>query len=87
MVEVATELLGSTPIAAVDMPLTVSPAEIVSSLAEKVKQVDEGEGVLMLVDMGSLAMLETRLEQQTGVKIKTISNVTTSMVLDAGPQR
>ncbi len=83
MVEVATELLGSTPIAAVDMPLTVSPAEIVSSLAEKVKQVDEGEGVLMLVDMGSLAMLETRLEQQTGVKIKTISNVTTSMVLDA----
>jgi transcriptional regulatory protein LevR len=65
------------------MPLTVSPSEIVSCLAEKVKQVDEGEGVLMLVDMGSLAMLESRLEQQTGVSIKTISNVTTSMVLDA----
>ena len=43
---------------AVDMPLTVSPSEIVSCLAEKVKQVDEGEGVLMLVDMGSLAMLK-----------------------------
>lgn len=83
MVEVAIELLGSTPIAAVDMPLTVSPSEIIESLAAKIKQMDEGEGVLMLVDMGSLAMLESKLEEKTGVNIKTISNVTTSMVLDA----
>ncbi|MEK4378759.1 MULTISPECIES: sigma 54-interacting transcriptional regulator [unclassified Bacillus (in: firmicutes)] len=83
MVEVATELLGSTPIAAVDMPLSVSPAEIMECLAGKIQQVDEGEGVLMLVDMGSLAMLESKLEEKTGIKIKTISNVTTSMVLDA----
>jgi transcriptional regulatory protein LevR/transcriptional regulator with AAA-type ATPase domain len=83
MVEVATELLGSTPIQAIDMPLTVSPSEIVDSLIEGIKQVDEGEGVLMLVDMGSLAMLENQLEEKTGIKIKTISNVTTSMVLDA----
>ena len=83
MVEVATELLGSTPIAAVDMPLSVSPSDIIECVAEKMKQVDEGEGVLMLVDMGSLAMLESRLEEKTGISIKTISNVTTSMVLDA----
>lgn len=83
MVEVATELLGSTPIAAVDMPLSVSPSDILECVAEKMKQVDEGEGVLMLVDMGSLAMLESRLEEKTGISIKTISNVTTSMVLDA----
>ena len=56
MVEVAIELLGSTPIAAVDMPLTVSPSEIIESLAAKIKQMDEGEGVLMLVDMGSLGL-------------------------------
>ncbi|TWD94544.1 transcriptional regulatory protein LevR [Neobacillus bataviensis] len=82
MVEVATELLGSTPIVAIDMPLTVSPSEIVDSLTEGITRVDEGEGVLMLVDMGSLAMLENQLEEKTGIKIKTISNVTTSMVLD-----
>ncbi|MEH7108785.1 sigma 54-interacting transcriptional regulator [Bacillus sp. JJ1764] len=82
MVEVATELLGSTPIVAIDMPLNVSPSEIVDNLTEGIKQVDEGEGVLMLVDMGSLAMLENQLEEKTGIKIKTISNVTTSMVLD-----
>ncbi|NRD78938.1 sigma 54-interacting transcriptional regulator [Bacillus sp. BRMEA1] len=83
MVEVATSLLGSTPIAAVDMPLYVSPSEIMECLAEQIKRVDEGEGVLMLVDMGSLAMLENQLEEKTNTKIKTISNVTTSMVLDA----
>ncbi len=82
MVEVATELLGSTPIIAIDVPLTVSPVEIVDRLIQGIKKVDEGEGVLMLVDMGSLAMLESKLEQKTGTKIKTISNVTTSMVLD-----
>lgn len=37
----------------------------------------------MLVDMGSLAMMESKLQKETGVKIKTISHVTTSMVLDA----
>ncbi|MDA1477330.1 sigma 54-interacting transcriptional regulator [Bacillus changyiensis] len=83
MVEVATELLGHTPIVAVDMPLTVSPSEIIDCLTTKIKQVDEGEGVLMLVDMGSLAMLESKLQQKTGINIKTISHVTTSMVLDA----
>ncbi|MEC3605832.1 sigma 54-interacting transcriptional regulator [Bacillus glycinifermentans] len=83
MVDVAIELLGSTPIAAVDMPLSVSPSQIMERLEAKIKQVDEGEGVLMLVDMGSLAMLGTKLEEKTGINIKTISNVTTSMVLDA----
>ncbi|MFE0561870.1 sigma 54-interacting transcriptional regulator [Priestia megaterium] len=82
MVEVATELLGATPIVAIDVPLNVSPSEIIANLTEGIKKVDEGEGVLMLVDMGSLAMLENQLEEKTGIKIKTISNVTTSMVLD-----
>ncbi|MFP7487588.1 sigma 54-interacting transcriptional regulator [Priestia filamentosa] len=82
MVEVATELLGRTPIVAIDVPLNLSPSEILANLTEGIKKVDEGEGVLMLVDMGSLAMLENQLEEKTGIKIKTMSNVTTSMVLD-----
>ena len=70
MVEVATELLGSTPIIAIDVPLTVSPVEIVDRLIQGIKKVDEGEGVLMLVDMGSLAMLESKLEQKQGLRLK-----------------
>ncbi|MBP1041140.1 sigma 54-interacting transcriptional regulator [Vagococcus sp. BWB3-3] len=82
MVEVATELLGNTSIEAIDMPLTVSPTEIVTILCEKVIDIDNGEGVLLLVDMGSLAMMDKEIRKRTGVKVLSISNVTTSVVLD-----
>lgn len=54
MVAVAKKLFDADNIAAVDMPLERKPADIIDSVIEKVKQVDEGKGVLLLVDMGSL---------------------------------
>ncbi|HHQ2310728.1 TPA: sigma 54-interacting transcriptional regulator [Enterococcus faecium] len=82
MVKVATELLGDAPVYALDMPLTISPEELFEQLARRITELDNGKGVLMLVDMGSLNMMETKLMKATGTKIKTIPNVTTSMVLD-----
>lgn len=82
MVEVATELLGNAPIEAIDMPLTVSPSEITDILCEKVTEIDDGKGVLLLVDMGSLAMMDKKIRKKTGVKVLSIPNVTTSVVLD-----
>lgn len=82
MVDVATELLGDAPIAAVDMPLTSSPADMINDLVKKINEVDEGKGVLMLVDMGSLTMLENNIKNKTNINIKTINNVTTAMILD-----
>ena len=82
MVEVATDLLGSAPIEALNMPLTLSPKDLFGKLVKKMKTLDTGKGVLMLVDMGSPTMMEERLEKASGVKIKTIPNVTTSIVLD-----
>lgn len=82
MVEVATELLGNAPIEAIDMPLTVSPTEIIDILCEKVSNIDNGKGVLLLVDMGSLSMMDKKIKKKTGVKVLSIPNVTTSVVLD-----
>ncbi|WP_235720568.1 hypothetical protein [Liquorilactobacillus vini] len=82
MVKVATDLLGKGNIAALDMPLTVSPGEIVRQMAIMVKKLDQGRGILLLVDMGSLGMMNNRLEKMTGVKLRTIKNVTTTIVLD-----
>ncbi|MEO1771630.1 sigma-54-dependent transcriptional regulator [Candidatus Enterococcus ferrettii] len=82
MVDVATELLGYAPIEAVDMPLTVSPAEIIAILCEKVSKIDNGKGVLLLVDMGSLAIMDKKIQKETGVKVLSIPNVTTAVVLD-----
>ena len=83
MVKVATDLLGDANIAALNMPLTVSPTEILDSLAELTKKLNQGKGVLLLVDMGSLAMFNHRLEKMTDVPLRTLPNVTTSLVLDA----
>lgn len=83
MVKVATDLLGAAPITSLNMPLEISPEEIYSSMVIEVKKLDNDRGVLLLVDMGSLAMFEERITKETGVKIKIISHVTTSMVLDA----
>ncbi|MFC0233457.1 sigma 54-interacting transcriptional regulator [Vagococcus entomophilus] len=82
MVEAATELLGNAPIEALDMPLSVSPNELFERLSARVKSLESGKGILMLVDMGSLAMLGNKLEKATGSRIRTIPNVTTAMVLD-----
>lgn len=83
MVQVATELLGSAPIYALDMPLTVTPDEMKQKILAQLREMDGASGILLLVDMGSLAMMEEALIKESGKKIKTIPNVTTAMVLDA----
>ncbi|MGX2946589.1 sigma 54-interacting transcriptional regulator [Enterococcus alishanensis] len=82
MVQVAKDLLGDVPMAALNMPLEVQPEELFAKLVETIKEMNQGRGVLMLVDMGSLATFEEKLIKATKVPIKTIPNVTTSMVLD-----
>lgn len=82
MVQVATDLLGNAPIVPLNMPLEVPPEELFDTLVKTIKEINLGRGVLMLVDMGSLAMIEEKLIKETRIPIKTIPNVTTSMVLD-----
>ncbi|WP_010240785.1 sigma 54-interacting transcriptional regulator [Clostridium arbusti] len=83
MVDVAKKLLGSSNIEALDMPLEVNPTEILERLIEKAKEIDRGKGVLLLVDMGSLANFGTVISEKTGIKVRTVDMVSTPMVLEA----
>ena len=83
MVQVVTQLLGADNLASFDMALEVSPTTALNEIANKVKQVDRGNGVLLLVDMGSLGTFETKLTEMTGIEVRTIDMVTTAMVLEA----
>lgn len=83
MVSVAKKLFEADNILAVDMPLERSPADILDTVIEKVKQVDEGKGVLLLVDMGSLNSFGEVIKEKTGIKIKSIDMVSTPLVLEA----
>ncbi|MDT8718966.1 sigma 54-interacting transcriptional regulator [Clostridium sp. 19966] len=83
MVNVVKKLLGEGNVDAIDMPLDVSPQEILSKMIEKVKEIDMGKGVLLLVDMGSLANFEGIIEEKTCTRIRTIEMVSTPLVLEA----
>lgn len=84
MVDVVKKLLGSdVPLEAVDMPLDVSPKEILAVMTERVSSMQRGKGVLLLVDMGSLFKFEATLMERTGIPIKSIDMVSTPLVLEA----
>lgn len=83
MVNVAQSLLGNSPIHAVDMPLDVSPKEILEIIVGKVKEANSGKGVLLLVDMGSLSNFESTIIERTGIQVKTIDMVSTPLILEA----
>jgi transcriptional regulatory protein LevR/transcriptional regulator with AAA-type ATPase domain len=83
MVSVTRKLLGEGVVDAIDMPLEVSPKEILDKMMEKVKEINQGKGVLLLVDMGSLSNFEAIITESTGIKVKTIDMVSTPLVLEA----
>ncbi|MFW2490277.1 sigma 54-interacting transcriptional regulator [Clostridium chromiireducens] len=83
MVSVAKKLFEADNILAVDMPLERTPSDILDNVIEKVKQVDEGKGVLLLVDMGSLNSFADVISEKIGINIKSIDMVSTPLVLEA----
>lgn len=83
MVNVAKNLLDCNSVYAVDMPLEVNPKDMLEVIIEKVKKIDMGKGVLLLVDMGSLCNFEPVIIERTGIKVKTIDMVSTPLVLEA----
>ncbi|KRN06554.1 transcriptional regulator [Liquorilactobacillus sucicola DSM 21376 = JCM 15457] len=83
MAQVVSQLLSVDNIAAYDMPLEMSPKVALDGIAAQVKNVNRGNGVLLLVDMGSLSTFSSKLSKKTNTHVKTIDMVTTAMVLEA----
>lgn len=83
MVQVVSQLLSVDNIAAYDMPLEMSPKTALDGIASQIRSVDQGNGVLLLVDMGSLSTFSTKLTETTNIRVKTVDMVTTAMVLEA----
>ncbi|MGX7183069.1 sigma-54-dependent transcriptional regulator [Enterococcus pallens] len=83
MAQVVRELLDVNNLRAVDMPLDMHPRTAFEKIREAVLQVEEGSGVLLMVDMGSLASFNDELQKETGVPIRTLDMVTTPLVVEA----
>lgn len=83
MLEIANKLLNINHGKAVVMTLEENPSEVLERLTAIVQATDEGKGVLMLVDMGSLLTFGELIYERTGIQIETIDRVDTVMVIEA----
>lgn len=83
MVEVANRLLGESHAVGYDMPLEKKTETALAEITQLVEDNNEGQGVIMLVDMGSLVMFGHMIYENTAIPIKTIEMASTPMVLEA----
>lgn len=82
MVQVVDQLLGPDNLKSFDMSLDMNPKDALKAIEEKVREVDSGNGVILLVDMGSLSTFDEKITEHTGIKVKSVDMVTTALVLE-----
>lgn len=83
MVGVANELLGEGYAIAYDMSLDKSPKQAYVEIKEKILKNNNCNGVLMLVDMGSLITIGEIIQLETNIPIKVIDMVSTLTVIES----
>jgi transcriptional regulatory protein LevR len=83
MTEVVNNLVGEEHAVAVDMPLEMSPNEAYKKAKAKAKEIDNGSGIIVMVDMGSLNSFGGMIAEETGIKTETITMVSTPTILEA----
>lgn len=69
---------------AFDMPINVSLNEIIGEIKNYMSNVDISNGLIVLVDMGSLLKLHNEILKFTTGIVAIMNNVSTQMVLDVG---
>jgi len=83
MADVVNRLLGEKHVVGYDMPLDQKTETALEEITKLVALHNEGNGVIMLVDMGSLVMFGDMIYERTAIPIKTVEMVSTPMVLEA----
>ncbi|WP_211249856.1 sigma 54-interacting transcriptional regulator [Carnobacterium funditum] len=83
MVDVANKLLGVNHAVGLEMDLTDSPNLMLEKTIPIVKNADQGKGVLILADMGSLILFGDIIAARTGVPVRVVGRVDTLMVIES----
>ena len=84
MVEVANTLIGEEYVHALDMPLDMKVETMFIRVKRKIEEINNGNGVIILADMGSLVNFGDLMRDEMKIDIKTIDKVTTISVIEAG---
>jgi len=83
MVHVVHALLRVDHAHSLDMALTESPEHFLKRVIAKAKEINQGKGILLLVDMGSLVTFGEIIEKDLGISVRVIDRVDMVMVLEA----
>lgn len=81
---VVNKMCGEYIFDAINMPLTASLRDVVAQVKLWLGERNTSEGVIMLVDMGSLTQLYKSLKPQILGELLVINNLTTSYALEIG---
>jgi len=81
--DVVNQLLGGDYATGIEIALDESPERGLERTIELIKEIDEGRGCLLLVDMGSLGMFSSIVEERTGIRTKSLARVDTLLALEA----
>lgn len=81
--EVANNLIGEKHAVSINMPLEMNPQEVYHKAKSEAQKLDNGSGIVLMVDMGSLNTFAEMINNETGIKTKTITMASTPQVLEA----
>lgn len=81
MVDFSNKLLGVDHAKAIDMPMEANVDWAIEQAVAVAKKIDEGKGIILLVDMGSLSSVAKAVTRRTGIVVKSVEMVSTLMLL------
>lgn len=83
MIDVANNLLHTNHGHALDMSLHQNVNEFLEVVVRKVEKINEGKGVLLMADMGSLLSFDEIITKRCGIPVKAIELTSTPFLLEA----
>ncbi|MCO7124676.1 sigma 54-interacting transcriptional regulator [Sporolactobacillus shoreicorticis] len=82
--EVVNRMYGTFVFEAFDMPITSSVTEIIAKVRDFLRCFDQSDGLILIVDMGSLGRLYASIKNNVKGELLIINYLTTPVALDVG---
>ncbi|OAA93126.1 sigma-54-dependent transcriptional regulator [Clostridium coskatii] len=83
MVSVVNTLWDTNHVVGIDMSLKDEPSDVLKKAIGICKHIDEGKGILLMVDMGSLKTFGSEITKETGISVITIDNLSMPILMEA----
>ena len=83
MANVANTIMGVDHAVGLNLNLWETPEQMKKRVIEKAVEINEGKGILLMADMGSLLQIEEEVEKAINAPCKIVSRTDTMMVIEA----